>query len=568
MAIFEGNCLCTSRAATRSQVAKDDLTLVSSSTTDMSGLTLGDSTERETPSLPHPVSSEEARHYYAGLPSKPILIARTGRAQWEAPRGPEAYLKPKELRIVGVHEIEDIWEDDLAPGIHAILEQKNIDWSSTDVVRMGYVGEPSGDVILWIGVRSDSISYEVAIDAAVQCKSFLLKHGINDIEVEMRRSEIVRSAGPQLFPPVVDDIHPMVDVCRPFTFTLGNPISAQHLPWIEGSSGFYLGEGGDSERLLLVTARHVLFLPSENEHFECRATSQTRRNVVLMSNQSFQDPLDLIDRNIKMQATNVDYETRRVENQKGALAQMRLDEAKAVLGELQKFYLDLKTYWATESSRTLGHVIFSPPILVGAGSESEQYTQDVAVIEIDSSKIDQSRVLGNVIDLGTKFSSGVLTAMMCPNCKNAHKFTFPDDRLLRLQGTIDVNEMRKPTTYDQNDEPCLMVMKVGRATGLTIGRANNILSFTRTYFGDNDCGVSKEWAILPFDSKSGAFSEKGDSGAVVVDGRGRIGGLLTGGGGQTESMDVSYVTPIEFVMRAIRSNKSLANVYPRMGNPA
>jgi hypothetical protein len=74
-----------------------------------------------------------------------------------------------------------------------------------------------------------------------------------------------------------------------------------------------------------------------------------------------------------------------------------------------------------------------------------------------------------------------------------------------------------------------MVIKRGRTTSLTVGRANNVFSFTRRYFGDSR--VSKEWAILPFDSKSGAFSEKGDSGSVVVDGAGRIGGLLTGGSG-------------------------------------
>ncbi|KAI9460356.1 hypothetical protein F5148DRAFT_1286879 [Russula earlei] len=52
---------------------------------------------------------------------------------------------------------------------------------------------------------------------------------------------------------------------------------------------------------------------------------------------------------------------------------------------------------------------------------------------------------------------------------------------------------------------------------------------------DLDAGLaniktSKEWAILPYDSKSGQFSDRGDSGSIIVDGLGRIGGLLTGGG--------------------------------------
>ncbi len=44
--------------------------------------------------------------------------------------------------------------------------------------------------------------------------------------------------------------------------------------------------------------------------------------------------------------------------------------------------------------------------------------------------------------------------------------------------------------------------------------------------------MSKEWGILPFDHRpGGAFSAQGESGSVVVDGAGRIGGILTSGAG-------------------------------------
>jgi hypothetical protein len=58
----------------------------------------------------------------------------------------------------------------------------------------------------------------------------------------------------------------------------------------------------------------------------------------------------------------------------------------------------------------LGHVIYSPPIELGFGTE--QYIQDLAVIEID---------------LGTEIH---------PNLQNAHTFEYPDDRLPRLKGSI------------------------------------------------------------------------------------------------------------------------------------
>ena len=121
---------------------------------------------------------------------------------------------------------------------------------------------------------------------------------------------------------------------------------------------------------------------------------------------------------------------------------------------------------------------------------------------------------------------------------------------------------------DQNGDPCVIVLKRGRVTGLTVGRANNIRSYTRNYFDGNEPEVSKEWAILPFDNKSGPFSARGDSGSVIVDGGGRIGGLLTGGAGTTLSSDVTYATPIDFVLKCIRSSKSLSKVYPMAGPPA
>ena len=43
--------------------------------------------------------------------------------------------------------------------------------------------------------------------------------------------------------------------------------------------------------------------------------------------------------------------------------------------------------------------------------------------------------------------------------------------------------------------------------------------------------MSKELAVIPLDKTFGPFSTEEDSDAVVVDGVGRITGILTGGGG-------------------------------------
>ena len=88
--------------------------------------------------------------------------------------------------------------------------------------------------------------------------------------------------------------------------------------------------------------------------------------------------------------------------------------------------------------------------------------------------------------------------MMYPNPRNSRNFDYSGDHLLSLHGIITDEEIRKPTMYDQNNNPCIMVIKRGRATGLTVRRATDILSYTCNYFGDNDFRVSKEWAIRLF----------------------------------------------------------------------
>jgi hypothetical protein len=59
-----------------------------------------------------PPSEMEAKFYYAGLPSGPALVARTG-TPWKAPTGPEAYRRIRELRAVGNHALTEVWEGNL-----------------------------------------------------------------------------------------------------------------------------------------------------------------------------------------------------------------------------------------------------------------------------------------------------------------------------------------------------------------------------------------------------------------------------------------------------------------------
>jgi hypothetical protein len=315
---------------------------------------------------------------------------------------------------------------------------------------------------------------------------------------------------------------------------------------------------------------------NENKHFERTNQSQPRRNVLVLSENSFQQHLLLIKRDIEDQDFMIDLQERRIPRVAGwddaesqAIrkdAEHKKEKAERKVPALEKFLQELSVQWSTNKSRILGHIIFSPEIIVGAGIEL-QYTQDLAVVEVDASKINPGDFPGNFIDLGTKYTPVELTRKMHPNSKNSRNFTFPGDHLLTLFGTIPKEEMRNPQMWDKDGEACIMVLKRGRTTDLTVGRATTFVSYTRKYFSEHDTAMSKEWAIIPLDKESGPFSAEGNSGSVVVDELGRIGGIITSGSGATDSSDITYVTPIEFIMDVIHKFKLLASTYIKNAQP-
>ena len=119
-----------------------------------------------------------------------------------------------------------------------------------------------------------------------------------------------------------------------------------------------------------------------------------------------------------------------------------------------------------------------------------------------------------------------------------------------------------PNTRDQVNDPVLMVLKNGNTSNLTVGRLNTIRTFTRVYFRGQPGEMSKEVAVLPRTSKSGPFSDKGDSGSVVIDSQGRVCGVLTGGDGVSDVSDCTFVTSINFLIKRLADFGIKANILP------
>jgi hypothetical protein len=146
---------------------------------------------------------------------------------------------------------------------------------------------------------------------------------------------------------------------------------------------------------------------------------------------------------------------------------------------------------------------------------------------------------------------------MYPNVKTRANFKYPPGGLMELRDYVRYDELHHPTMVDASGEECLIVVKNGTSTGTRLGRATGIKSFVRKYKDDRIHSTSKEIAVYHYSSRDGAFSAPGDSGSVVTDANHRIVGMLTGGAGQTESTDVTYVTAYESL------NECIKKAFPR-----
>ncbi|CUS06751.1 unnamed protein product [Tuber aestivum] len=438
-----------------------------------------------------PISSMEANLYYYGLYSRPILVARTSATLWKPPVCPPGYPSAKWLRTVGNHPLGKIWEGSLAPQIHKTLESQGVKWTSTDVARIGLVGEFLPPVIIWIGVQPGTLSREDGHAVAIQCKGLLLEHQILDVEVEIRESVVTQYSSPKLLKPA-RPCDPTADLWEPLTSTLGLSICATRTLWAEGTGGFYLTDS--NSQLYLVTARHVVLpFDTDNKVHEHKVSSQRLNQIALFGPSGFGDYLKRITIAISDKEYDAGYQKRVLQKVFERVAQGEINSAEAIkqrayqentlkraedaIVALRKLHKEVAKSWSNLENRIIGQLLFSPVLKYGAGEE--KCTQDFALIEVDQSKIDIGSFNGNVIDLGTKMGPGEFTRMMFPHPENSHSLTYPTNRLFQIQGTIPDNEMRLPAVYDQNHESCLIVLKRGHTTGLTFGRANPISSYTR-----------------------------------------------------------------------------------------
>ncbi|KAJ3483746.1 hypothetical protein NLI96_g6106 [Meripilus lineatus] len=515
----------------------------------------------------------ESSHFYWGFPSVPVLLARSAiNSYWEEPYGPEAYSRIKEFRSIPEnHAIHDVWEANLAFKVHAVLESHGVEWTSTDIACFGWKDDdfflcrrksPSC-LTLWIGVMKpegfDEMNTEQrgkyvreVAQVIPECLALLHEYGIDDVDVEIRHSAVTLCG--QLQAPLPFD--PAPDKRLPFTTAIGHTICSKDNIKLRGTGGFFVTSKGDPNRLLLVTARHVLFPEGDNRHFNNIRDNQPRHNVVLVGgNSDFEEYLSEIEgMRRRQQSLYDDFRAKEGHSWK-------VDAVKSKLTRLESILRELNDKRDSAEDGIFGHVILSPPHNVFPidcdhhhdgdspeidNQEFDPIAEDWAVIEVDSSRINASNFKGNVLDLGEKVAPFVgdyqlfqlITALKKDDPTSPITISGVK-HLLQLSGCVPDESYSKPT----------QVLKRGHSSRLNVGRSTGIPSYFRVRRGNAWSTRLKALPVYPF-MHSSIFAKHGDSGSAVVDRTGRIFGLFFAGASSCRpgaAMDVSFVMPVKFL---------------------
>ncbi|KAI0786131.1 hypothetical protein C8Q75DRAFT_794210 [Abortiporus biennis] len=498
---------------------------------------------------PHAVSMDEALSYYAGLPSQPALIYRTGK--WSSPKGPLAYRRLKELCEGFAHPIVEIWNNELGWKVVDIMDKHQIWFTTIDVVRFKKVieGEDEGDEKE--SDAKDSIISPVTIWIAQDVLALLEGYKITDVDIDFRESNYVREVGPLLHTPV-GDLDPLLDT----------------RPGAQGTMAVYIAEGDNSDRLLGLTCRHVLISSKDTNIDYVYHQNAPARNVTLLGNVAFKQLVESIKLRIgrygiamdRWRSQIADFEYMEQGTDAADVANARrsriktqelVEQGLAALDALIELLHQVNQNWKEPHRRVLGHILRSPAITLGVGPH--HFTEDYGIFQVNREKLGKG-FQGNKIDLGAKLHADEFMVKCYPRGEANWRFKFPNDRLLPLKGIISDDLMHHPDMWDSDGGLCMLV-KNGNATGTTIGRANGAFSIVRDYFYDPTIHqTSMEWTIINYDSKSEVFSKPGDSGSIIADIRGRIGGMLTGSSGKTGSSDMTYATPFWWLLERIQAN--------------
>ncbi|KAJ3715490.1 hypothetical protein C8R42DRAFT_698343 [Lentinula raphanica] len=511
--------------------------------------------------------------YGSGTP----CIFKTG-PEWPTRRDFDGYAFIREVRPIYRHPIGDSWVA-IGTNIYQTLDSLHVQWTCINPVAYANEGEakPFCPFVISIGVKPHSLLYDAAVVAAETVQKILADAGFPTIEVAFVESVVSRSAKPLPFDPLHDIIP---ELRKPFTTALGLPIATHKHPKFEGTGALYFRLDDETKRVVLLTCAHVARPLSvyQNTGMTMKR-DEAPENIIAPGERGYSTAVEAVKRKIQDNLRYIDYCKwilntlgDPVEGEDSAVTRQRKSTPLTVKVTLEKnkqannLVDELAKHHTTPDQRVIGHVLHSDPIQ--ASTDSYRFTNDWALIELNTDQIDWSSFKGNRIYLGSNLSLPDFYTTMFPQPAEYAEFRYPIDDLLQAHGVVQEDEIRNPRHLDIHNKKCLLVVKNGMKTGTTVGRVNGLYSFTRFYTDHDIQHTSIEVSVLRYSDKYPRFSDKGDSGSIVLTRDGRIVGLLTGGAGPSDSIDITYLTPYWWLEQQIKFKYPSCSLYDEVVQPA
>ncbi|KAJ9414973.1 hypothetical protein QL093DRAFT_2105520 [Fusarium oxysporum] len=456
-------------------------------------------------------SDRERRMYYCGLPSGPKLVARSSITPWFQPH---EWPKNKRLDVATGHKIQQLWNDPQGSLRKLII--------GTSAASTGPPLTSCALVTMLISVTENSTSFRQAEATIIACKDILIRFGLNDVEVEMKESIVSTTAstpGPATSGPSAGQSAPRLDP-GPFDNDINDTkydFFRGHLRFKEGTKGLYLQ--GNNGKTYALACRHSLFSAEYFKEYRYYDGSDTKYVLQPGSDNlsklvgRFKGKKEAIDETIKEMAKPAYDAPEFQEKLPDFLQEQTL---------LQSCQPRMEQF-DNEACAVIGRVEFSPPIEL---CSQRLRLRDWALVELAQDS----------------FTTKLRSLPLRPRWPVGYAFSASNELAI---GPIII-------PGSEQDPPGLVVLKHGRTTGFTIGRANGVHSVLRHAFEIAEEVISSEWCIVGLGN---AFSDRGDSGAVVFDLEGRVGGMITAGlrkQDNADGFDVTYATPMQWLLDDIK----------------
>lgn len=569
-------------------------------------------------------SRREQITYYCGLPSQPILVARTGTKKWtKTPEDLWGYYKF--LAPLGRHPIIELWKEGRELATLIIDAIKRLHWVSVDILRVGesIPFEPvlpleNHPVVLFVTVKPGSATWEIAHPVALDCKAILCSFDLNDVDVEIKESEQERLAStdpamdlcdddglgclysgkPGVFEASARPVGPYTQLVAPLRH-LSDGIGTRLVPeaWMHhaGTKGLYLRVAPTELKpwsfepcAAILTCRHVVFRCDSDTgkvyRWDGQPSSQRFVRQDVPTNQDIvQEVKDLV-KGERLTQEKLDWhlmkfpdaaeKSRRLALEMEAeMARINADQVKPAIPILAQ---------TKGLSIRVGHILFAQELSVTSQTTTSSSSQsshpfvkgswlrDYALVK--SSNSVHTREPRNRLPISWYALHNAVVYSV--------PFGFYDNVRLSptlRQQSIDQEAILSSEVIPEQEISELkqskrVVGKFGAVSGLTFGIINEVKSITRHPITKNVTQNVPSWEVCvvgiaePSRTSPGppqAFSQPRDSGSAVWDLDGRILGIVTAGNqgdAKRGDMDVTYVTCMERILRDLEASGIQATI--------